>query len=67
MGYIREKTMSHRDRRLALIGLAGMACALALSGCHPVAGDSAGPTTPPADAPSDAPVGAPADAPSTSP
>jgi hypothetical protein len=50
--------------RLIMIGLAGLACAVALSACHPVAGDSAGSTSPPADAPSDAPVGAPADAPS---
>jgi hypothetical protein len=60
--------MGDRMMRLIMIGSAGLACALALSGCHPVAGDSAGPTSPPADAPSDtpsdAPIGAPADAPS---
>ncbi len=58
--------MSRGDRRLALLGFAGLAWALALSACHPVAGDSPGAATPPADAPSDAPVGAPADAPSSS-
>lgn len=50
--------------RGVLIGLIAVGCGLALAGCHPVAGDSAGNPTPPADAPSDAPVGPPADAPS---